>query len=384
MKRFSILLILSICFGLASCIQDEAANSECDIEVCRVECADYNNVFYTENEMQKSVSSVDSVISFLIRDNADISALGMHFTITEGARIFALDNGTAAEYVNGTVLDFSNGPLAFRVVSEDKAWHRDYKVRFAPVNQPSEFHFENFELDPKGSYHLWFEYDEVDRRNDMWATGNPGFRLSKSSAKVDEYPSVAVENGYKGYGVKLETRNTGGFGAMVNMRLAAGNLFIGTFDITQALKDAMQATCMGLPYRRKPVTFSGYYHYRPGETYQDRQGKPVNKVDQPDIYAVFYKNTDADGNALVLHGDDVLTHENIVAKAQLQNHVVGDEWKYFEIPFEYTEEVDPELLRSAGYSLAVVCTSSIEGASFCGAIGSTLWVDEINVVSVDL
>ncbi len=385
MKKFWFLCVFCSCFGLVSCIQDEAPNAECDIETCRVECADYSSVFFTENEMSKSVAPADSVISFQIRENADLSAMRMYFTATEGARVLAVNRGVASEFVNGSVLDFSHGPLAFRVISADGAWHRDYRVRFVQVSLPTDFHFGDFELEPKGDYYQWFEYDEVGRRTDMWATGNPGFRLSKSSATVDEYPTVAVEEGYVGTGVKLETRSTGGFGVMVNMRIAAGNLFIGTFDVAHALKDAMQATCFGLPYFRKPVKFSGYYHYRRGAVFQDRKGNPVpGRLDEPDLYAVFYKNTDAEGNALVLHGDDVLTNPNIVAIAQVKNHVIGEEWNYFEIPFEYKEEISPELLRNAGYSLTVVFTSSVEGASFCGAVGSTLWVDEVKVTSVDL
>ena len=42
---------------------------------------------------------------------------------------------------------------------------------------------------------------------------------------------------------------------MVNMRIAAGNLFIGTFDVANALKDAMAATRFGLPFNKKPLRF---------------------------------------------------------------------------------------------------------------------------------
>ena len=385
MKIFVAILTLFSCIGLASCIQDEALNAECDIETCYVECNDYDSVFFSKSEMSKSVNSTDSVISFLIRDNADVSAMRVFFTVTEGARVYVLNGGVPKEYVDGTELDFSDSSHSFRVVSENGVWHRDYRVNFTQVDMPSDYHFSHFELGPQGCYYQWFEYDEVGRRINMWATGNPGFRLSKSSAKVDEYPSVAVPDGYIGDGVKLETRSTGGFGAMVNMRLAAGNIFIGTFDVEYALEDAMMATCMGLPYRRKPITYSGYYHYKRGEVFQDRNGNPVSeRLDNPDLYAVFYKNTDDEGNAVVLHGDDVMTHPNIVAIARVENPVVGEEWTYFEVPFEYIGDVSPELLRNAGYSLTVVCTSSIDGGTFCGAVGSTLWVDEVKVTSIDL
>lgn len=43
-----------------------------------------------------------------------------------------------------------------------------------------------------------------------------------------------------GKGAKLETKSTGSFGAGVSMPIAAGNLFIGSFEVGNALKDAMR------------------------------------------------------------------------------------------------------------------------------------------------
>ena len=82
-----------------------------------------------------------------------------------------------------------------------------------------------------------------------------------------------------------------------------------------------------------------------------------------------------------MKGDDVLTHPNIVALARIQNPVHDfNTWTRFDISFEYSGNVDEKLLKAYGYNLAVVFTSSIEGASFCGAVGSTLLVDEVKVV----
>ena len=62
-----------------------------------------------------------------------------------------------------------------------------------------------------------------------------------ANSKTD-YPTVQVANGFRGKGVKLETRDTGSFGAMVKMYIAAGNLFIGTFEVGNALTDPRKAT----------------------------------------------------------------------------------------------------------------------------------------------
>lgn len=365
-----------------SCIKDEPLNSECDIEVCKVHHEASDTIFYALSDTLQKVSSVDTVINFYTRSRInpqDLSQVRVTFDLTPGATI------TPA---NGSVQDFSQGGVVYTVVSEDKLWSRTYKVRFLPraVLNP-DFDFENVELEqPRERFYIWFAYDQNQKRQDLWATGNSGFALSRSSAKPHEYPSVMLEQGVSGKGVKLETCSTGAFGAMVNMRIAAGNLFLGSFDTQNALTDAMKATRFGVPVNRKPVRFTGYYKFQPGEKFQDRYGIEVpGRVDAPDAYAVLYKNTDENGLPVTLYGDDVLTHKNIVAIARVPEFKVTgisdtSNWEYFDLPLEYKQELDMVRLSNLGYNLAVVFTSSIEGATFCGAVGSTLLVDESTII----
>ncbi|WP_304506309.1 PCMD domain-containing protein, partial [Duncaniella muris] len=58
------------------------------------------------------------------------------------------------------------------------------------------------------------------------------------------------------------------------------------------------------------------------------------------------------------------------------------DWTHFDVEFKYRPDksLDPEKLENGVYALAVVMTSSIEGAKFSGAIGSALFVDELEVV----
>lgn len=365
-----------------SCIKDEPLNSECDIEVCKVHHEASDTIFYALSDTLQKVSSVDTVINFYTRSRInpqDLSQVRVTFDLTPGATI------TPA---SGSVQDFSQGGVVYTVVSEDKLWSRTYKVRFLPraVLNP-DFDFENVELEqPRERFYIWFAYDQNQKRQDLWATGNSGFALSRSSAKPHEYPSVMLEQGVSGKGVKLETCSTGAFGAMVNMRIAAGNLFLGSFDTQNALTDAMKATRFGVPVNRKPVRFTGYYKFQPGEKFQDRYGIEVpGRVDAPDAYAVLYKNTDENGLPVTLYGDDVLTNENIVAIARVPEFKVTgisdtSNWEYFDFPLEYKQELDMVRLSNLGYNLAVVFTSSIEGATFCGAVGSTLLIDESAII----
>ena len=158
---------------------------------------------------------------------------------------------------------------------------------------------------------------------------------------------------------------------------------MGTFIGDNALLKPMEATQFGLPFDRTPIKFTGYYQYTPGETFTNQDGNVVNgKVDAGDIYAVLYINHDADGNPFVLTGDNVLTSEQIVLLARVPNVEPTDGWTYFELEFEKRngKEIDLDLLNGFGYNLAVVFSSSVDGAYFQGAENSTLIIDNVRVI----
>lgn len=383
-NRFVLPLLLLVVSGLFSaCIQDEPLNSECDVEVCTVHLSDPGAVFFKESDTTLSVRSVDKEIIFYVRSNVskdNLSAISVTFELTPGAVITP---------ENGSVQDFSHGSVTYTVTSEDKIWNRTYQVSFKPMPELNpKFGFDHVELEPsRQKYYNWFDFDVYDQRQDLWATGNSGFALSRSSALPDEYPTVPSDTVFlSGKAVKLETKSTGSFGSMVKMPIAAGNIFLGTFDTQSALKDPMQATQFGVPVQYKPLKFTGYYKFQPGKEFKNKNGYVfVDSIDAPDAYAVFYENTDAEGLPVVLHGDDVLTNEHIVALARVpyfeQTGVaVADPWITFDLPFTYHKEVDAHRLRNFGYSLTVVFTSSIHGAEFSGAEGSTLLVDDSEIV----
>lgn len=380
MKKFSVLL-LSLCTGFfQSCISEEPLNSECDVEFCYVHLDNPNTYFYSVADTAKRVPSAVNVIKFYVKESVrpeQLTRVRLSFDVTPGAVVSpSLDR----------TFDFSQGPVDFTVFSEDNKWSRLYRVAFEPLRFESDFSFETSEKEPKGRYNIWYEQND-NKAQYIWTTGNPGFALSRSSAKPEEYPTIPLEKGLSGRGVKLETRKTGIFGMSVKMPIAAGNLFIGTFDALKATTpETMKATSFGFPFSEKPLRFTGYYKFKPGDVCIDRYSKPIpGMVDAPDAYAVLYRNVDEQGNPVMLYGDDVLTNPNIVALARVPSFKVTgvgeeDAWEYFDIPFEYKQEINPNTLKNFGYSLTVVYTSSIEGALFRGAEGSTLLIDESKVI----
>jgi len=389
---------LSGSLSLASCIKDEEPNKECDILNAWVQGEEYQQYFADANLMRKeNISSTESDIVFTVRSLASLpKQLPLAFDVTEGATI---------EPASGSMQDFTNGPVTYTLTSQDGQYKRQYRVSFKssslptgtteptdPVNpaEPNEapqpsitFNFENVALSEKTQngcvYNEFYELDDNGQRLNIWASGNPGAALTMNNGQPDAFPTMSTENGYKGKGVCLKTISTGSLGEMMKKPIGAGNLFLGKFILEQVLVNALKATQMGIQINRDPVRVTGYYKYRPGEKFTNLDMKEVpGRVDEPTIYASLYKNKDKDGKELYLYGDNVLTSSFVVKTAKVKSLPPTDEWTPFEMVFE-GDAVDDELLRNGGYNLALVFSSSKEGDKFEGAIGSTLYVDEVNV-----
>jgi len=255
-KYIYTLPLLAATLTLSSCFKEEPLNSECDITHVSLHTDNPLATFYQLSDTAKDVLSTDSLISFEVRreHEADLSLLTPTLRLTPGAK--AVMTGSEVDKKNG-------GKWHYQVVSEDGHWHRNYTVEVRPTtrmtNDTVKFDFEHYELEPKGHYYVWHILRNDGSNAGEWANGNPGFSLSMGSAKPDEYPTAPLVDGYDGAAVKLTTRSTGPFGAMVNKRIAAGNLFIGTFDMASALTDAMKATHFGQVFDRQPMTLTGYY-----------------------------------------------------------------------------------------------------------------------------
>lgn len=380
MKKSYLLLTAALCVSLTSCFKDEPLNAEADIEQAFLTLDNPEDVFFNSGEATINVASTATEIVFRPKNtDVDLTAMAPQFKITEGATI---------QPESGSTQDFSGGKaVQYTVTSQDGQWKRVYTVKFTPYYKISHpevtYSFENYQLKTNGKkqYYEWTEADENGEQQTYWGSGNYGFSIV-SSAAADDYPTAPASDGVSGSCVKLTTCSTGTLGSMFGMPIAAGNIFSGEFkfvNIAQAVKN----TLFGQPLALKPVKFTGYYKYKPGET---MTGATVEgQTDKGDIYAVIYKRhytTGDDGKEVEekLNGSNVQTDASIVAIAKVPEIKVSDDWVYFDIPFEYTSEIDDDLLQQKGYNIAIVATSSTDGASFVGAVGSVLYIDEFKII----
>ncbi len=374
MNRYP-LILLALVLMCTSCIKDELPNTECDITSAWVEGDEYAVNFYEPSQMRlENISTTENELVFTVRSLISLpKSMPLYFNITPGATISP---------ANGSPQDFTQGPVTYTVTSQDGSWKREYTVVFKEASLPTfTFSFENYETKESSSnyYHEFYEIDQAGMRQNIWASGNLGAILIKYNSQAEDQPTYSTPDGYKGRGVCLNTQYAGELGKAFGKPIAAGNLFIGRFILENVLIDALKATQFGRPIDRVPVRVTGYYKYQPGSVFTNKEMQEVpGRVDEASIYAVFYRNKDAQGNDVYLYGDDVLSSPYIVRKAQVATLPPTNEWTRFEMFFEGSD-ADEALLAAQGYNMTLVFSSSKDGASFEGAVGSVLYIDEVAI-----
>ena len=369
MKIKSVIAGIMLCLAVTSCIQNEALNVEAAIDGCSG--SDIQQCLIDPNEF---------TVQLYASRAADPSKININFNLPAGASIVPVQRFTE-DGINTYNFKDEN-PRLFKVTSEDGAFSAIYTIRLWQTEMPFTYDFETLSSD--NPYHKFTEDNPssgtIIRRLEL-ASGNPGFELTKMAKAPDGYPTVQVNGGVDGGKcVKLETKDTGSFGSMVKMYIAAGNLFIGSFEVGQALSgNAMKATHFGFPFFYYPLRLEGWYKYKAGPTFSSK-GKPVEgRKDDCDIYGVLYETDD---NVQFLDGSTSLNSPNIVALARnIKELPETDIWKQFNFKFEPQngKSIDPDKLGKGIYKLAIVFSSSVDGAKFEGAVGSTLYIDKVTI-----
>lgn len=364
MKLKNLIACFFLGFAATSCIQDEAPNAEADITACTID----------DNLLSRDPIIENEKITLPLKKGTDITKLSPKFTLTPGATISP---------ASGAARDFTT-PQTYTVTSEDGKWKKAYEVSALFSGIPTSFHFENTVpyKDKKGNI-IYYNFKETDAVGNLlnWANANEGFNYTGVKAAPEDYPTSPAPNGVKGNCVKLTTKDTGSLGALLKMYIAAGNLFMGSFTLD--IGNVLRATKFGVPFTHVPTSFKGYYKYKAGSTFSVK-GQPVNdRKDICDIYAVFYET---DANVKTLDGTNVFTSPNVISIARINNAKETDQWTSFSLPFETKpgKTIDPQKLEDGAYNIAIVFSSSIKGDLFEGAVGSTLYIDEVELSYTDI
>lgn len=361
LKNLTAYLLLG--FIATSCIQDEAPNAEADIETCVVPGDVLNREPIIGNEK----------VSLPLKRGADITKLAPEFTLTEGATI---------RPASGTELDFTTSQI-YTVTSQDGRWKKDYEVSAMYSGIPTAFHFEEaVPYKNKAGETVYYSFREADEIGNIlnWTNANEGYDYTGVKTAADDFPTSPAPNGVIGNCVKLTTKSTGDLGKQLQMYIAAGNLFTGSFKIV--IPEVVKATKFGVPFTHVPTALKGYYKYKSGAQFTVGGEVVPGKKDICDIYGVFYETDDY---VNTLDGTNIFTSPNIISVARISDARETEQWTEFNIPFVQKpgKTVDYQKLIDGKYNVAIVFSSSIRGDYFEGAVGSTLYIDEVELNYTD-
>ncbi len=270
----------------------------------------------------------------------------------------------------GEVQDFS-APVDYFVTAEDGSVsvYSVKVLRGGSQPQLDNSSFEDWYTETVGFSTV--EQPGVDKASTIWGTANRGLALGGAPGNTSK--QVRLNSNY----AKMES-----VAAPALVRIAAATIFTGKFkDGFPSVSDPRSNITLGTPFSARPLSFSFSYTYQPGASNEDGNGNPLSYGDQCDIY-LFLENREGSevkrvGTAWFRSGTAVLewSKENVAIKyGPLE---AFDPW------YAYAQPAQGEAWGDGTETvthITILATSSFEGDFFNGAIGSTLELDDIELV----
>ena len=280
-----------------------------------------------------------------------------------------------------------NKPVVYKVTSEDGTVSNEYTVLVD--KKVYKFDFEEWVNKPKYIAEVNGEkieaYLPIDQGDFSWGSSDGGlvliyenyakkFGVSYKDKEYNGTRSAVIET--------IDSRGNPSFAIFPAIpKVTAGSLFLGEFSLV--LKSPLESTKFGIPFTEKPLLIKGALKYLPGKDFygnkeltdknsHEAELNPTAK-DEYAISAVLYEV--ADHKKETLTGVDIYTSDKIVAVGQKFGGETK-EYEAFSFELEYKKEYDP----AKKYKLALIFSSSCWGDKFSGAPGSTLYIDDVEIV----
>ena len=184
------------------------------------------------------------------------------------------------------------------------------------------------------------QYPNASGGNSFWATGNEGvtgFPVNKDSNTIPVEDDVISGKAAKMTSIEVPVVN-----------FAAGNLFTGTYKTN--ITNPASSVQFGREFTGRPTHLTGYYKYQPADY---NGGK--------DYCHIYIK--------LENRGETTTT----VGYVEIKDNRTMTQYEPFSLKVEYTSDLPVT-------HITLVATSSADGGNFKGGVGSTLWVDEFDLL----
>lgn len=321
---------------------------------------------------EQPVINEDNTITFKVKASAtadDLKALVPTITYSHKATI-APESGVAQDFSD-------NKKVIYTVTSEDGTVVKEYQVFISgTVENKDVYDFEAWAVPEDAMYK-----DVVQPTG--WATCNDAVALIKNMGSFGDivykgaYPVRETSDCVSGEKALLaESVDTKG-GTLLGQKVpkvTAGTAFLGTFNAFAALGNPMSATSFGNECLDKPLEVKGHFKYIAGTDFYTSDGQlDKSRKDKCTIAAVLYE---VDSNDDTLNGDNIYNSPKIVAKAMLNSEGQA-EYTPFSLKLEYIKEYDV----TKKYKFAVIFSASEDGAKYNAAIGSKLYIDDVEIIN---
>lgn len=357
MNLKNLLFLGAIVLLFSSCIKDDYFGQSRYANIKKITVS---------NQSGTAIINIDeATVTIEIPGGVDLANIKVHS--------LELSSFASSDISVGDTIDL-NVPFAFSIVSEDGTTRNWTITAFVASATP--------QLD-NGNLNQWYqtatEYYEPGESaaTTIWATGNRGTQLLN---KLATYPK---DLGNGNLAAQMETLSNGPLGNIFGTPISAGSLFTGYFNPDKIdPSNPAAATEFGTPFAGRPKALRLKYSYSPGAVNKNKSGGTLDYSDACDIYALLEVRIDGNKQRL--------------ATAWFRSEEEQAKLITLEIPFHYgslssdfPEAAQPENgvfvdVEQLSYILpthiSFVASSSFDGANFAGAIGSSLVVDDIELI----
>ncbi len=356
MLRYTIIIFLAITVILSSCVADDFFGLSSFGEIKEIEVANQAG--------QARIDSKNKAIQLDIPGGVPLDQLEV--------QVLTISTFAKSEVEVGDIVDLRED-LTITVTAEDGTKTIWTVEAFVASSTPQL---------PNSDFQLWhqvnagyFEPGE-DQSSTIWGTGNPGGAILDKIATTP----VEIENGNNA--ARLVTLDNGFVGQIAGTPITAATIYTGRFDPDNIdLNDPRAAVVLGTLFSGRPKAFKLRYQYRPGVENKDRQGNSLSYGDELDIYLFLEVRTGNKAKRL--------------ATGWFRSGEEKSEMTDLEVPLVYgplDSSFPSELLPVDGFvpadslefalptHLSFLATSSFEGASFAGAVGSELVIDDLELI----
>lgn len=260
---------------------------------------------------------------------------------------------------------------------------KEYASDIATFTTETEIALPNGDMDDwYQSGKTWYPVSENDYNisGSFWDSSNPG-TTTGAGALVNKNPTQGNSNivhtpGGKSAELKSQYASAFGIG-----KFAAASLYTGKFNSLVGTNGAK--IDFGQEFASRPTALHGWFRYTNGKIDYRGGNTPegvaeIGTDDLCSIYMALAKAPHQLNNTDTSTFFDFENDPNIIAYGQLPDAEAvptNDEWKEFTVTMTYKD-----LTPQTQYYLIIVCSSSKYGDYFTGSTGSTMYIDDLELI----